>query len=35
MAADLFTAWDETTQLTPSDVATELKLLWQRSPRRT
>lgn len=32
---DLFTGWVESTQLTPSDVATELQLLWQRSPRPT
>lgn len=31
---EMFTGWVESTALTPSDVATELKLLWKRCPRR-
>jgi hypothetical protein len=30
---DLFTGWVESTELVPSEVAAELRLLWQRSPR--
>ncbi len=32
---EMFTGWVESTALTPSDVATELKLLWQRCGRRS
>lgn len=32
-ATGLFTGWVESVQLTPSDVATELRLLWQRCDR--